>query len=200
MALRAKRYFRDYEAEETVRPDGKVTRSLVYRGDLYIRQLSDRSRTLERYSYLGLSLLAGGLLVAAMLQPAAPNVSWKVVQGVSVLALIPAFCVLEGSAEAFFRKGSLKKEDYRERLVMLRVMGLVGCVLALILAVSYTIFCVRTAPLRSADVLCALFAWLDAAIYGGIGIRELCVPYEVIKAPPRALRKDETPEREDYFD
>lgn len=138
MALRANRYFKDYDVETTLQ-GGKARRVYVYKGDMYAREVSPQARARERIVYLLLAFPAGGLLVAAMLQPTPANLA-GVVAAVSILALIPAFCTAEGAVEAFFRKGDLKKGNYQERLLMLRVMPAAGAVLELVMAAGVLVW------------------------------------------------------------
>ena len=44
MALRAKKYFQDYDVEVKL-VNGKEHRSYVYKGDLYARELTEQART-----------------------------------------------------------------------------------------------------------------------------------------------------------
>lgn len=179
MALRAKKYLQDYDVETTL-CNGKTKIKYVYKGDLYVRELSARERNLESAVYILLSILACVLLLTAMRKPVAVNIS-GIFAGLSLLALIPAFCVLEGSIEAFFRRGDLKTENYRERLVMLRVMSFAGMGLDLLLTAGYVynIF-LRDAEAGAAAqaMACTLVA---AAIYAGMAVREIKVRYRVIK-------------------
>ena len=126
MALRAKKYFQDYDVEVKL-VNGKEHRSYVYKGNLYARELTEQARTTERMAYLMVAVLAAAMLVIAMLQPVASNVA-GIFAACSILALIPAFCTAEGAVEAFFRKGDLTKGNYQERLIMLRVMPVAGAV------------------------------------------------------------------------
>lgn len=198
MALRAKKYFRDYDVRETVTGDGGVHKELIYCGDWYRRDCSARQRTGERWSYLLSAAAAAGLLLAAMLQRVEANISVPWVQSVSLLAMIPAFCVLEGAVEAFFRKGNLKKENYRERLLMLRVMSIGGAILNLLLFAGYIM---NASAYTSGEITSILFAGINVLIYGSIGINELRVRYQIIKAPPRAMEQDEKKEEaKKYFD
>lgn len=179
MALRAKKYFEDYEVTTTIR-NGKTVRKYVYKGDWYARELSPEARRLERMLYPLLSLLAGALLVAAMGQPTAPNLG-GLFAALSLLALIPAFCVLEGSVEAFFRRGNLTKEDYRERLIMLRVMPVIGAALGLLLAAGYGYDGLVRGGNPAANLLAGACTLLSAAVYAGLAAREIRVAYRVIK-------------------
>lgn len=200
MALRAKKYFRDYDVRETINADGRIQKELIYCGDWYRRDCSDRQRTAERWTYFLSSAAAAGLLLTAMLQRVEANISDPWVQTVSLLAMIPAFCVLEGAAEAFFRKGNLKKENYRERLLMLRVMSLVGALLNLLLFAGYGAAAAGE-TLTAGTMIPIVFTGINVLIYGAIGIREIRVRYHVIKAPPRALDKNEKQnDARKYFD
>ncbi len=177
MALRAKKYFEDYDVETSIR-NGKTVRRYVYKGDWYVREASPDARRLERLLYPPLSLLAGVLLLIAMYQPAAPNMG-GIFAALSLLALIPAFCALEGSVEAFFRKGNLTRENYRERLVMLRVMPVAGAALGLLLTAGYAYdWLARGNPAAGLAAACALGA---SALYAGLAVREIRVAYRVIK-------------------
>lgn len=180
MALRANRYFQDYEVETTL-CNGVQRRRYVYKGDRYDRILSPEARAKERVAYLLLAIPAGALLVAAMLQPVAANFT-GIFAALSLLALIPAFCTAEGAVEAFFRKGTLKKGNYQERLVMLRVMPILGAALELILAAGYLygIAQKQAVPASLAAVLCVVGA---AACHAAIARRELRVSYRVIPGP-----------------
>lgn len=179
MALRAKKYFEDYDVETVLR-NGKTVRRYVYKGDRYVREASPAARRAERAAYPPLALGAGVLLVAAMRQPVAANMG-GIFAALSLLALIPAFCALEGSVEAFFRKGDLTKEDYRERLLMLRAMPAAGAALALLFAGG----CLYDGLARGADTAANLRAALcaagTAAIFAGLAAREFRVGYRVIK-------------------
>lgn len=178
MALRAKKYFQDYDVEVTLK-NGKEHRSYVYKGDLYARELTPQARSGERAAYLVLAALAALLLVAAMLQPVASNVA-GFFAACSILALIPAFCTLEGAVEAFFRKGNLTKSNYQERLVMLRVMPVLGAVLNFLIGIGYLLCLVQGAALSAG--LFALFCALAAAVcYAAVAVREFRVGYRVIK-------------------
>lgn len=196
MALRAKKYFRDYDVE-VKSVNGKERRICVYKGDLYARELTDRARTAERIAYLAAALLAAAILVIAMLQPVASNVA-GFFAACSILALIPAFCTAEGAAEAFFRKGNLTEGNYRERLIMLRVMPVAGAVLTALMAVGYLMCLVQGAALSAG--LPALGCALAAAVcYAGVAVREFRVGYRVIKGARStgedpAARQDETEE------
>lgn len=177
MALRAKKYFEDYDMETSIR-NGKTVRRYVYKGDWYVREASPDARRLERLLYPPLSLLAGVLLLIAMCQPAAPNMG-GIFAALSLLALIPAFCALEGSVEAFFRKGNLTRENYRERLVMLRVMPVTGAALGLLLTAGYGWdWLAQGNPAAGLAAACVLGS---AALYGGLAVREIRVAYRVIK-------------------
>lgn len=179
MALRAKKYFEDYDVETTIR-NGKTVRKYVYKGDWYVRELSPDARHRERMLYPLLSLLAGILLVIAMRQPTAPNLG-GIFAALSLVALIPAFCVLEGSAEAFFRKGNLTKEDYRERLIMLRVMPVINGALSLLLTAGYGYDGLARGASPVANLLAAGCTLAAAIIYAGLAVWEIRVPYRVIK-------------------
>lgn len=180
MALRANRYFKDYDVETTLQ-GGKARRVYVYKGDMYAREVSPQARARERIAYLLLAFPAGGLLVAAMLQPTPANLA-GVVAAVSILALIPAFCTAEGAVEAFFRKGDLKKGNYQERLLMLRVMPAAGTALELVMAAGYLYgaACRQATPANLAALACVLGA---AACHAAIAAREFYVKYRVIKGP-----------------
>lgn len=200
MALRARRYFRDYELREERTDDGRSRRKLVYCGDWYQRGGSRRQQRTERWSYVLLGTAAAVALLYSMLRPIEANVSGRLVQSVSLLAMIPAFCVLEGSVEALFRRGALKKENYRTRLLMLRIMALAGCGLNLLLCAGYGVYCFR-APGEAETLTASILTGVNALFYGAIGVNELRVRYSVVKAPPRALRDGERPdEGKRYFD
>lgn len=203
MALRAKQYFADYDVETRLE-NGRTVRRYVYKGDLYARQLSAGARARERAAYPLLALLAAGLLLFAMRRPVAPNLG-GVFASLSLLALIPAFCVLEGAAEAFFRKGDLKKEDYRERLVMLRVMPVVGAGLNLLLAGSYLYDALAKGGDAAACLSAAGCTLAAAAAYAGLAVREIRVGYRVIPGerslgPTPAPAAAPAPEEEDGGD
>lgn len=200
MALRAKQYFKDYELRESVSADGRRRSELVYCGDWYQREGSRRRQRVERWLYVLFGAAGAALLLGAMMRPVEANISDKLVQGVSLLAMIPAFCVLEGAVEALFRRGALKKESYRARLLMLRVMALAGCGLNLILLLGYGAHWLRDTA--SADTLAAaVFSALNGLIYGAIGVNELKTRYRVVKAPPRATGETGRPdEARKYFD
>lgn len=180
MALRASRYFQEYEVETTL-CNGVQRRRYVYKGDRYDRILSPEARAKERIAYLLLAIPAGMLLVTAMLQPVAANFA-GVFAALSLLALIPAFCAAEGAVEAFFRKGTLKKGNYQERLVMLRVMPVLGAALELILAAGYLygIAQQEAVPASLTAVFCVVGA---AACHAAIALREFRVAYRVIPGP-----------------
>ena len=200
MALRAKKYFRDYEIRETVSSNGRSQRELFYCGDWYVRVCSDKQRTAERWGYLISSVAAALLLLGAMLQRVEANISIPWAQAVSLLAMIPAFCVLEGSVEAFFRKGKLKKEEYRERILMLRIMGFIGAALNLALLVGYAM-ALASGTLTRETAVTVLFTSVNILIYFTIGIREVRVAYRVIKAQPRAQNSNDSEEdAKRYFD
>ena len=195
MALRAKKYFEDYDVTTTIR-NGKTVREYVYKGDWYVRELSPEARRLERTLYPPLALLAGVLLVIAMRQPTAPNLG-GIFAALSLLALIPAFCVLEGSVEAFFRKGNLTKEDYRERLIMLRVMPIIGAALSLLLTAGYGYDGLARGATPAANLLAGVCTLLSAAVYTGLAVWEIRVSYRIIKgerstgADPSAADEDD---------
>lgn len=197
MALRAKKYFRDYHRVQSLDPSGQVKSKLQYGGDYYVRMVSPKARSLERHLYVVLGVLGFLSLILAMNRPIAPNISGRITQAVSILALVPGFCVAEGAVEAFFRKGDLKKENYRERLLMLRVMALLGAALALVLVVSYGRYAVQD-PQGGLGAVCLSLG--TAVFFGAIGVRELRVPYQVRKAPPRPLEQGDQEDPEQYFD
>ena len=181
MAIRAKKHFQDYDVETTLR-GGKARRQFVYKGDLYVRELSARERSRESAVYILVSALAGFLLLAAMCKPVAVNMD-GIFAGLSILALVPAFCVLEGSVESFFRRGNLKTENYRERLVMLRVMPFAGAGLNLLLAAGY-LYNAFLWDAETGSAVQAMVCTLGAAvIYAGVAVREIKVRYSVIKGP-----------------
>ena len=175
MALRAKKYFQDYDVEVGLK-NGKEYHLYIYKGDLYARVLPERVRNKERIAYLVLAALACVLLLAAMLQPVASNMA-GFFAAVSIVALIPAFCVAEGAVEAFFRKGDLTKGSYQERLVMLRVMPVLGAVLNGVMTVGYLLGLQQGIP-AAAAMLCSAAA---ALCYAGLAVREFRVDYRVIK-------------------
>lgn len=179
MALRAKKYFEDYDVTTTIR-NGKTVREYVYKGDWYVRELSPEIRRLERMLYPPLSLLAGILLVAAMCQPTAPNLG-GIFAALSLVALVPTFCVLEGSVEAFFRAGNLTKEDYRERLIMLRVMPVASAALCLLLAAGYGYDGLVRGASSAANLLAGACTLLSATVYAGLAVWEIRVSYRIIK-------------------
>lgn len=196
MALRAKKYFQDYDVEVKL-VNGKEHRSYVYKGDLYARELTEQARSAERMAYLVVAVLAAAMLVIAMLQPVASNVA-GIFAACSILALIPAFCTAEGAVEAFFRKGDLTKGNYQERLIMLRVMPVAGAVLTVIMAVGYLLCLVQGAAL-SAGLLALVCALAAAVCYAAVAVREFRVRYRIIKGArstgedPAAMQ-DETEE------
>lgn len=178
MALRAKKYFQDYDVEVTL-VNGKEHRSYVYKGNLYVRELAGPARSRECAAYLVLAALAAAALLVAMLQPVATNVA-GFFAACSILALIPAFCTVEGAVEAFFRKGNLTKGNYQERLVMLRVMSVLGALLTALMAVGYLLCLVQGAALF-AGLLALVCALAAAACYTAVAVREFHVGYRVIK-------------------
>lgn len=196
MALRAKKYFQDYDVEVKL-VNGKEHRSYVYKGDLYARELTEQARSAERMAYLVVAVLAAVMLVIAMLQPVASNVA-GIFAACSILALIPAFCTAEGAVEAFFCKGDLTKGNYQERLIMLRVMPVAGAVLTVIMAVGYLLCLVQGAAL-SAGLLALVCALAAAVCYAAVAVREFRVRYRIIKGArstgedPAAMQ-DETEE------
>lgn len=190
MALRAKKHFKDYVIVQSLQADGTTKNTLEYRGDWYIRCLSPKARFLERCMYIILSMLGFVFLILAMNLPIAPNISYKLTQGISIFALVPVFCVTEGSLEAFFRKGDLKKENYRERLLMLRIMGVISTVLLLFLSLSYGHYAFSQSFFRE-SIMAVLFSSLSFICFGLIVLRECRVKYQVRKAPPRPLQDDE---------
>lgn len=176
MALRAKTYFRDYDLEETVGPDGRVKREYVYRGDLYERDLPEQKQAAERLWNACFGILAALLLVLVMLCDVPAN-KGGVFSALSILALIPAFCVVVGAILSFFKKGKLTKNDYHERLLLLRVMPLLGSALLLAMTVGYLIDAAFDA---APDAwIAAGVATVCALLYAAIGIRELRVKYIV---------------------
>lgn len=179
MALRAKKYFQDYDVEVRLH-NGKAVREYVYKGDLYARELAPAARRKERAAYPLLAAAAGALLLLAMGRPVAPNIG-GIFAALSLLALIPAFCVLEGAVEAFFRKGDLKKENYRERLLMLRVMPVAGAALNLLLAAGYLYDGLARGANTPANLQAAACTLAASALYAALAARELKVGYRVIK-------------------
>lgn len=178
MALRAKKYFQDYDVEAKL-VNGKEYCIYVYKGDFYARELTEQARTAERMAYLVVNVLAAAMLVIAMLQPVASNVA-GIFAACSILALIPAFCTAEGAVEAFFRKGDLTKGNYQERMIMLRVMPVTGAVLTALMSVGYLVCLVQGATL-SAGLLALVCALAAAVCYAGVAVREFRVGYRVIK-------------------
>ena len=178
MALRARKYFQDYETE-TRMENGRAVHRVVYRGDLYERSIPDAARRKERMLYIPIALLCGLLLLAAMTRQTPANAA-GLCAGVSLLALIPAFCVLESAVEAFFRKGLLKKNDYQERLLMLRVMPIAGAALLALLTAGYAAQGLQDAACRSQDMQAAVCTALAAAGDAAIALRELRAKYRVI--------------------
>lgn len=178
MALRAKKYFQDFETE-TCLEDGRPVRRTVYKGDLYRRELSAAARTKERMLYIPAALLSGLLLLAAMTRETPANVD-GLCAAFSLLAMIPAFCTLEGAVEAFFRRGDLRKNDYQERLLMLRVMPVAGAALNALIAALYLAHGAQQAAYRGADWPAAGCTALAAALHAAIALREIRVKYRVI--------------------
>jgi hypothetical protein len=177
MALRADKYFQDYDVEVTLY-HGKERRNYVYKGDLYVRRVTDKARQKERAAYVILSILSAVLLAAAMLQPSDINVG-GFFAACSILELIPAFCIAEGSAEAFFRKGDLKKSNYQERLLMLRVMPVIGAVLGIVLSAGYLYGALQesAAGANAAALMCAAASAVCDIL---IAVREFRIGYQII--------------------
>ena len=177
MALRAKAYFQDYDLEETLDADGRVKREYVYHGDRFERDLPESKQRAERIVGVVFGVLAAVLLVLAMRQQTPANLG-GVFSMLSIFALIPAFCTLVGAVLACFKRGKLTKNDYHERIVLLRVMPLVGAALLLAVTVGYGVDAFRGEGAAWIAFGCSLAA---ALLYAAIGIRELSVRYIVHK-------------------
>lgn len=169
MALRTPSYLKDRELVETRDEQGNVHRRYEYCGDRYERRLTPSQRRTERYLGLLAAAVAGGLAVLAAVQDTPVN-RGGFFGALSVLALIPVLGVLVGAVAAFCKKGDLTGAEYHERLILLRVLPLVGAALLLPLAVRYAI---GGAWLAFGAALAA------GAAYALVGVHEIKVPYIV---------------------
>ncbi len=177
MALRADKYFQDYDVEITL-DHGKERRNYVYKGDMYVRSVTNKARQKERAAYVILSILSAVLLAAAMLQPSDINVG-GFFAACSILELIPAFCVAEGAVEAFFRKGDLKTSNYQERLLMLRVMPVIGATLGMVLSAGY-LYGTLQGSATGANVVAFVCSSVSAVCDILIAVREFRIGYQII--------------------
>ena len=186
MALRASQYFKDYDLEESVDERGKVQRRYVYHGDWFERRLTDSQRRTERYAGVLTGILAGCLFILASIQDTPANKS-GFFSVITVLNIIPAFCVLAGACIAFFKKGNLTRGDYNERMLLLRAMSFTAAVFLLILSVGYAL----NGFAGAASGWTAFGAALAASVlYAIIGIHEYKVKYTVHPgSKPSAERK-----------
>ena len=203
MALRAKKYFKDYKVEEQVSDNGKVKRTYVYCGDWYVRQLSGDRRLAERIFYVLAGMVAAVLLVFAMLIKVSLN-SAGIFAGITILALVPAFLVLEGSVEAFFKKGNLKKEQYQERVIMLKAMPCLGAALNLAVAIAYAVRLAGQGYVaeQAGNTKGLILTAINVLLYAAIAVNEFLVKYEIIKGVAEA-NVGSAMEREDipkYYD
>ncbi len=168
--------------EERVDAHGKIRHVFVYHGDLYERLVSEQQRTAERYLYILFGILAAVLLMLAMLKDIPAN-RGGIFSALSLLALIPAFCVLVGAVVSFFKTGMVTKEEYHERIFLLRLMAVLGAGLLLAAAVGYAIGIGATDdPEVQGNTVTALLLCIPAALlYLAIAVREFQVKYQVHK-------------------
>ncbi len=175
MSLRAKKHFQDYELRMQMK-NGKQVCNYVYVGSWYVRDISQEERDKERWLYLILSCIAGVGVLCSVSRPISTNSS-GLFGAVSLISWIPAFCVLEGSIEAFFRKGKLTEESYKERRLMLRIMPLIEFVLGMFLLFGYLLSAI-TAQEKWSDALFPVGCIMVACIaYLVIAVREHRVRY-----------------------
>ena len=169
MAHRTPSYLKDRELVETRDEQGNIHRRYEYCGDRYERKLTPPQRRAERYLGLLAALGAGSLAILATVQDTPAN-RRGFFGALSMLTLIPVLGVLVGAVAAFCKRGDLTGTEYHERLILLRVLPLVGAAFLLLLAVRYA-------------VGGAWIAFGAALVAGGVyvlvGVHEIKVPYAV---------------------
>jgi positive regulator of sigma E activity len=194
MAIRVKKYMENYELKTRYR-NGKTVKEYVYKGDWYVRELEEHQLVRESIIYLISALVSAGLLITAMLRPVATNMD-GICAAMSLLALIPAFCVIEGSAETFFRRSTLKKENYQERVIMLRVMPAIGAGLLVCMMLGYLYTGLLQGQDQSQNLGAAVCAMSAAVMYGSILYHESKVRYRIIPGKEAALAEAATRNKE----
>ncbi|HRV73885.1 MAG TPA: hypothetical protein P5116_08435 [Eubacteriales bacterium] len=180
--MRASKYFKDYDVETTVGKNGKPKRNYVYKGNLYERQATQSRRTAERYAYVLMSIAALALLVMAMVRGIEPN-NGGFVAMVSLITLVPAFFVIIGSVIVLFDKPKLTRTEYRDRVLLLKVLPLTTAALALTLSIGYSLY--------DGGLASCLYCALVAIIHAGIGVNEILVKYSTEKGS----KSSDEPER-----
>lgn len=197
MALRARKYFQDYELKETVTADGKVKRTYVYKGLWYTRELPPAARRTERIVYVPLAVLAAVLLAVAMFANIAPN-RGGLVSVCSILAMPPAFLVLAGAVINCFQKPPYRTDSYHDRLLMLRWMPLTGALLCGICAAGYLVFALKNPadPERADSLVSFGCTAADTICYGVLAWHEFRIPYRMLPGEPEDGPEGDKPEEE----
>ena len=179
MSLRAKKYFKDYDYEEVLGEDGKIHGKYVYHGDVYIPQTSDTQRKVENYFYFLLSILAGVLIVLAMLRESPSNYG-GFFSMISIISIVPMFCIIIGSFVGFFKKKELTKNDYQERRLLLSFMPLIVAVLRLITMAGYLVSAINGQSFERRESLISFFMDVVSIIlYLMIFTNEMRIKYSV---------------------
>lgn len=179
MSLRAKNYFKDYDYEEVIGEDGKIHGKYVYHGDVYVRQVTDSQQKIERGLYLFVSILAGALIVSAMLRENSSNFG-GFFSMVSIFSIVPMFCIVIGSCVDFFKTKELTNNDYVERRLLLGFMPLIAAILRLITMIGYLICAINGHAVERSESLISFFMDVVSIIlYLTIFINELRIKYSV---------------------
>lgn len=181
MVSGAKRYFKDYVLKEIPDKNGILKKTLVYCGDWYEKEQPACAKKREAVMFAVLGVISLVLLVLADCCNIGTNRD-GFTGALGLASLVPAFLVCAAGIRSIFMAARLTKNEYRERLVMLRVCSIL-CVICFFLVgighLRYLLGRVQAGEKAHALAACLLmgFAFLSEL---AIAVTECRTGYRVI--------------------
>lgn len=144
----SKKYFQDYEMQETVGKDGKTERKMVYIGNTWSVCLPAEKYRKKKAVSAVLSVCCALFFLLANLQDTRSNIE-GMLPAFGIIVVIPLFVLCYGCICGLWKKSVMTRADYVEYSMAIKFGGFFTTVLAALNFVWHGIFLVKSASPES---------------------------------------------------
>ena len=140
----SKKYFQDYEMQETVDQDGKTERKLVYIGNTWSACLPVEKYRRKKVVSAVLSACCVLLFLLANLQNTKSNIE-GILPAFGIIVVIPLFVLCYGGIGGLWKKSIMTRAEYVESSMTIKFGGFFTAALAILNFVWHAIFLMKSA-------------------------------------------------------
>lgn len=189
--LLSKKYFQDYEIKESAGENGERKRKLIYIGDTYSANMSEKDWRRKKVVSAVLALCCTALFLLANLQSTQSNIE-GILPAFGVIVVIPLFGLVYGCVCGLWKKRVMRRSEHAEHSMMIKFGGFFAAALGLFNFVWHGIFLFRRAlPENEGAEAAVTILWLIfTVIAAGLWVLELRTEYIVRNRYGTVLHKE----------